>query len=382
MKKIIVVGAGLAGSCVARLLAEKNYIVHVYEKRKHLGGHVYDFKDENGVLIHKYGPHIFHTNNDEVWNFVNRFSKFNGYINQVLVQIGDKQVKLPINLESIKELFPDDFNFFMNEIKEIFPNDRFVTINDLLTNLKSNKNKEIINFIYENVYVNYSSKMWGVNIREIDKSTLSRVKVNLTYDWNYFLKDKYQGLPTNGYNHFINNMLNHENIKIKIDCDALNFIDIKENKLLFDNEECIIFYTGAVDELFNFEYGELPYRSLNIVFESYDIDSYQEAAVINYPEHKNMTRICEYKKMTKQNIKNKTTISKEYPGQYNKNDPIFNTAFYPIISDKSNLIYNKYLSLAKQYKNLYLVGRLAQYKYFDMDQIILECIKLIKESNL
>lgn len=381
MKKIIVIGSGLSGCCIARMLAEKKYVVEIYEKRNHIGGHIFDYYDEHGILIHKYGPHIFHTNNDNVWNFVNKFTKFNNYINQVLVEIDNNFVELPINFNSIKQLFNNDFNDFLVDVKQNVK-EKTISIKELLEKLKNEKSKEIIDYIFNKVYVPYSSKMWGIDVDKIDIGTLSRVKINLSYDWNYFLDDKYQGLPINGYSEMIKNILNHKNIKVNTNIDAKQNISFNNDIAQWNNEDvCAIIYTGQIDELFDYQFGSLPYRSLKIKFEAYNLNSFQKTAVINYPSHPTMTRICEYKKMTFQKDNNWTTISKEFPGEYDKNSIDFNIPFYPIKNINSDNIYNLYLNKSKKIKNLFLLGRLAQYKYFDMDEIIEECFKLIEKFN-
>ncbi len=377
--KNIIIGAGLAGCTVARLLADRNEEVIIYEAKDHIGGNLYDYYNDKGVLVHKYGPHIFHTSYDNVWNFVNRFAKFNNYINRVQVKVDNKLLKMPINLDSIETLFPKESKILIEEIKSKFKQQNAVTISELLNNLENDISKKCVQFIFDNVYANYTAKMWGTPISEIDPNIISRVKINLNREWNYFPNDKYQGLPIDGYTKMLEKMIDSENIKVVLDNDGLKHLSFKDNKILFDDEEVNLIYTGPLDALFNYQYGELEYRSLDIQLETLNQSSFQEVAVVNYPSHPTMTRITEYKKMTLQDNLDYTTISKEYPGQYNKTSEQFNIPYYPISDEQNAKLSKQYLDEAKKYSNLKLLGRLSQYKYFDMDDIIYECLNALSD---
>lgn len=375
-KKINIIGAGLSGCVLARLFADSGWIVNLYEKNNHIGGNCYDYKNEHNILIHKYGPHIFHTDNDEVWNFLNRFTKFNNYVNKVLVCIDEKLIQMPINLNSVNLLFPEKYKEFISKINIFFPNKSFVTIKELLS-INDKTISEISNFIYKNIYKNYTEKMWGKSIEEVDNSVLERVKINLNKEWNYFANDKYQGLPIDGYTTMLENIINHKNIFLFLNCDPTKNMDFNNNKITINGKNELIIYSGMIDCLFKYKFDVLPYRSLNIKFETYNKKSYQESAVVNFPSHPTMTRITEYKKMTFQDS-DYTTISKEFPGEYNKNSLEFNVPFYPINNDETKKIFDKYFTESKKYKNLFLIGRLGLYKYFDMDDCIEECFVLFK----
>jgi UDP-galactopyranose mutase len=327
----IIIGAGLAGITMANLLANKDKKVLVVEKRDHIGGNCYDFKYE-GVLVHIYGPHIFHTDNEKVWEYLNQFAAFNDYKHRVKVCIDDKLVDLPINLNSLKDLGLE-------------------------------KGYETIKYIYEKVFKNYSKKQWGKYVSELDPSVFGRIAVRDNHNSDYFL-DKFQGLPVDGYTKMFENMLFHENIEIQLKTDFFNF-----------GEDPNIIYTGMIDELFDCCYGKLPYRSLDIYFQNHKIPFYQKHPVINYPNKKALTRITEYKYMTMQNSIN-TVISKEYPCEY---DSEKNLPYYPIPTNDTAELYNKYKQLADKIPNLYLIGRLAEYKYYDMDDVIEKAIKLSEE---
>lgn len=370
----IIIGSGIAGCCISRLLADKGHTVDIYESNSFIGGNCHDYYDANNNLIHKYGPHIFHTSYEDVWVFLNRFSKFNKYINKVLVSIEDKLIQFPINFNSIKSLFPNNYEEFVQFITKNFKDLNSISIFDLKDKSTSKIITNMVMKIYNDIYANYTSKMWGIKIEDISPEIIKRVKINLNDDWNYFLDDKYQGLPIEGYTKMFENIIDHQNIKLHLNSNINNII-INESTTIFDNNCDHIIFTGQIDKLFNFCFGELEYRSLSIIFENYNTPSFQEVAVINYPADPLITRISEYNKMTLQKTIT-TTISKEIPGEYNKNSKEFNIPFYPIINEKNNDLFLKYLEKSKNYKNLILLGRLAMYKYFDMDDIVKICIDI------
>jgi UDP-galactopyranose mutase len=327
----VIIGAGLAGITMANLLANKGKKILVMEKRDHIGGNCYD-EYIDGVLVHKYGPHIFHTNSKIVWDYLSQFTEWNDYKHKVKVSIDDKLVDLPINLNSLKDLGLE-------------------------------KGYETVKFIYEKVFKNYSKKQWGKYVGELDSSVFGRIAVRDNHNSDYFL-DKFQGLPVDGYTKMFENMLFHKNIELKLNEEC--------NGFLYDTN---IIYTGMLDEFFRYQYGKLPYRSLDIYFQNHKIPFYQKHPVINYPNKKALTRITEYKYMTMQNSMN-TVISKEYPCEY---DSEKNLPYYPIPINDTAELYNKYKQLADKIPNLYLIGRLAEYKYYDMDDVVEKAIKLSEE---
>lgn len=378
-KNILVVGAGISGSTISRLFAEEGHNVTIIEKSDVIGGNCHDYYDDKGILVHKYGPHIFHTNYDDVWKFVNKFARFNKFVNKVLVSIDDKLVQMPINFNSIKKIFSKEkYKKFVEECKS-FSEDS-ISIFDLKNRLKNESSLEIVNYIYKNVYENYTSKMWGIPIDKVDPDTLKRVKINLNKIWNYFPNDKYQGLPIGGYTSLITNILDHKNINTVLKTDFLEKAKIKNNKIIYDNKLYdLVIYTCMIDELFSYKYGELPYRSLNIKFETINKTKFQPTAVVNYPSDPKITRITEYKNMTLQKIRNWTTISYEEPGSYNRKSNYFNKAFYPINNAENMKIYDQYLNDVKKLDNLLLLGRLSNYRYIDMDDSIKNAFDLFHE---
>lgn len=377
MKKIIIVGSGISGASLANELANKGWGVSVYEKNNFVGGNCYDFKDRNDVLVHKYGPHIFHTSYEDVYAFVSKFTTLNNYQHKVLVNVDNKVFPLPINFKSIEVIMGNKANDVINLLKKSFPNKKTITLFEL-KQINDSTIKQFVDWISQNVYFNYSSKMWGTKFENINPNTINRVKIILGYEHNYFPEDKYQGLPNEGYTKMVEAMLNHKNIKVFKGVNALEHLQFKESILWDDNVVTSpVVYCGALDELLKYKHGMLPYRSLDIQFENINKDMFQEAAVVNYPADAIMTRIAEYKQMTLQKIET-TTISKEYPGAFELNSCRFNQRYYPIINDSNVTTYQKYVQEFKKYNNFYPLGRLAQYKYFDIDDAIKQALDLAK----
>ena len=364
MSRNLIVGAGFSGACIARLIAEKlNEDVVVIDVKDHIAGNSYDFVDENGITIHKYGSHIFHTDNSKVWNFVTRFSNFNSYAHKVHALIDNKYPTIPFNFNTMDMLFsPEISKKYQKKLLEKFEPEKKIPISDFCA-LNDDDLNTLADYVYQKVYLGYSSKQWGVDPKTLDKSVTARVPVFLSRDNRYF-QDKYQGIPLNGYSGIIKNMLNHKNIKLRLNTD---FKKLNEN---FDR----IFYTGAIDEYFNYCFGELPYRSLKFEVETLDKQYYQQNSVVNFPNDFDYTRIHEFKYYN--DVKcSKTVIAREYPCAFvlGKNE-----RYYPIINSKNNELYNKYLELAKKEENVYFLGRLGEYRYYDMDDAIDCAIRLFE----
>ncbi|MCX7884928.1 MAG: UDP-galactopyranose mutase [Caloramator sp.] len=372
---VVVVGCGFAGAVIARILAEKGMKVLIVEKREHIGGNMYDYKDESGAYIHKYGPHIFHTNSDEVLNFINRFSSFFSYEHQVAGFIDGKFVPIPFNLLSI-EMTMDNFKEIKDILIKTFGYGSVVPIT-VLMKYSDSKIRSIGDYVYEKVFLNYTKKQWGNN--KVDETVLNRVPVYISYDRKYFT-DKYQIMPCFGYTALFNNMINHPNIKIMLNCDFKECLklNIKTSKILFHGKtfKGAFIYTGSIDELFEYKYGRLDYRSLRFEFKMLNKKYYQMFSVVNYPNDYDYTRITEFKHFTSLNVdSSKTTILYEYPCPCKESD----IPYYPVLSRENNEVYYKYLKEAKRFKNLFLIGRLAEYKYYNMDQVILKSIDTAKK---
>ncbi len=381
MKDVIIVGAGFAGSTLANLFANANKKVLVIDKRSHIGGNMYEEVRENGVRIHKYGPHIFHTNDKEVFEYLQKFTSFYFYEHRVIGYIDGEYVPIPFNFKSLELLFPSDkVKIIKEKLLSTYKDQKKVSILDLL-NDSDEVIKEFGKYVYEKVFVHYTAKQWNVPISEVDSSVINRVPVILGYDDRYF-QDTYQAMPKNGYNEIFENMLNHKNIEIKLNTNALDLIkiDIDNKKIYYNNEEFkgTLIYSGALDELLEYKYGPLPYRSLDLVFEDRCENYYQPSSVVNYTVSEKFTRITEFKYLSNQIVKDNTTILKEYPLTYdykNKN----HVPYYAIFNDDNLALYQKYYDSVKDINYFYLCGRLAEYKYYNMDAVVRRAMDLFKE---
>lgn len=348
--KNVIVGAGFAGSIAARKIAEeKNEKVLIIEKRNHIGGNAYDYYNEDGILVHKYGPHIFHTNNKEVWDYLSRFTEWRLYQHKVKAYVDGRFVPMPINLDTINMLYGTDYD--SNNIQAFF--DKVKVVKDEIKNSEDMVVCKVGTELYEKFFKAYTKKQWGVYPDELTPEVTARIPVRTNRDDRYFT-DKYQGIPKYGYTRMFENILDHPNISIMLNT---NFFDIKDE---IEYEKLI--YTGCIDEFFNYKYGKLPYRSLKFEFETFDKPYYQEVGTVNYPNDYDFTRITEFKHLTGQDSK-KTTIVKEYPTS--EGEP-----YYPVPSESNALILDKYENEAKTMKDVLFIGRLANYKYYNMDKVV------------
>lgn len=378
----IVVGSGFAGSILAeRLATQNNKKVLIIEQRDHIAGNMFDYMDGNGIRIHKYGPHLFRTNSERVLNYISKFTEWQPYQHRVLASVNNELVPVPFNLTSLEKLLPHN----ATELKALLLSEFGMDIKVPVSTLQKHSDvriQKLGNFIFENIYLNYTTKQWGEKPENLDFETITaRVPVHISYDDRYF-QESHQALPLNGYTAMFDSMLSHSNIEIRLNCKSSNVLKFKQEKdeIYFENEvfEGDVIYTGPIDELFNYCYGELPYRSLRFDLESHS-NIFQPTATVNYPNDFDYTRITEYKHLM--NISTpKTTIMKEYPQDYDKNDPIKNIPYYPIPKDTNTDLYNKYFNLSEKYKNLTLVGRLAEYKYYDMNNIINKALDVYSEK--
>lgn len=364
----LVTGCGLSGAVIARLLADKGDKVLVIDKKNHIAGNIYDYRDENGIFIHKYGSHIFHTNNEKVWNFLNRFTSFNTYMHKVIAVIDGIETTIPFNINTLYDVFPQTLAKRLEEkLLEKFKYNTKVPILEFQKYDDSDL-KFLSDYIYEKVFLHYTAKQWGKNPDEIDSAVTARVPVYISKDDRYF-QDKYQGIPLNGYTKMVENILNHPNIEVKLNTDFKTFATENPDFI----KKCRIFYTGSIDEFFNYKYGELPYRSVNFKFETYDREFYQSNAVVNYPCNYDFTRIHEYKYYLNDKS-DKTVIAKEY-SEYFENGK--NERYYPIVNEDNKTLYQQYLKDTPQ--NVYFLGRLGDYKYYDMDKAAERAINLFEE---
>ena len=379
MEKIIVVGAGLSGATVARLFAENGKDVIVIDKRDTIGGNAYDYVDRNGITVQPYGPHIFHTNDQGVFEFLSKFTDWQKYEHKVLAQVRkDKLVPVPFNLTSLFALYPKDK---AERIKETLVNEIGYDKKVPIMQLKKHESAEIrkfADFVYKNIFYIYTMKQWGFKPTQLGEEVMNRVPVYLSYEDRYFT-DQFQYMPTNGFTAMVENMLRHPRIALKLSTDASREISLNGGKIYFGGKELegLLIYTGCLDELFDYKYGVLPYRSLKFKFETYKMQSYQPAAVVNYTTSQKYTRISEFTKFTCQ-PKDSTVIVKEFSKPFKKGK---NIPYYPIPIAKNHEHYKKYVEEAKAYKNLYLLGRLANYKYINMDVAVRNAMNLFDAIN-
>lgn len=367
----VIVGAGFAGTVLAeRITNIQDKKVLLVEKRSHIGGNVYDYYDENGILVHKYGPHIFHTKLKHVWDYLSQFTDWRIYRHRVLGSVDGKNVPIPFNLNTLYELLPYSLAQQCEEklVKEFGYNVK-VPIMKLLEK-EDEQLKYLANYIYEKIFLNYTNKQWGMSPAEIDSAVTARVPIYIGKDDRYF-QDTYQGMPKFGYTKMFENMLINSNIKILLKTTFQDAIQIKDSKTyLFGNEfHGKLIFTGNIDEFFDYRYGELPYRSTHFEFNSFKEKYYQECGTVNYPNEYDFTRITEFKHLTGQQSEF-TSIMKEYPQAYERNIVGKDIPMYPVPKQENTELYEKYKILAKQYTNIIFIGRLAEYRYYDMDAVI------------
>lgn len=381
MYDIIVVGAGYAGSIMARKFAEDGNKVLLLEKRKHIGGNMYDKKDKNGILVHKYGPHIACMNEWRTYDFLSQYTEFVPYQHHVNAEIDGVEVPLPFNLNSIDKLFELKKALRLKEllIKE-FGMDKKIAILELRKS-KKKEIRDLAEFIYEKVFLHYTTKMWGKGPEEIDPAITGRVPVHVSYDDRHFTQ-LIQVMPKNGYTKIFEKMLKHKNITIELNVDAISRISLKNGKIFYMGKEFpgILVYTGALDELMDFKYGKLPYRSLYFKHETHKTDRLQSTTVINWPDKRPATRRTENKLLVCQpNVPGVTSTITEFPGEYDRNSKKWNEPYYPIIEDENLKKVKKYFSESEKFKNLILIGRLAEYKYYNMEAVILATLDKYEE---
>ncbi len=383
MGKIIIVGTGFSGSILARKIAEEcGRKVEIIEKRSHIGGNAYDEYDENGILIQKYGPHFLNTNNYEVIKFLKKYSELFRYDVKLLSFIDGNYVRLPFNFRTMQQLVGDENSVeLLKALRTEFAGRDRVPIFELL-NSKNEKIRSYGELLFEKAYRTYTSKQWGIPPEEIDKSVLERVPMAMNFDERYLNKD-FQYLPKNGFTKLFENLLDHENISVKLNCDAFAHISFdEENSIVkYDGENVdLLVFTGAIDELFGLKFSRLPYRSLEIKYEYFNTEKVLPCEIISYPQADGYTRKTEYKQFTYEIGKcEKTVVATEYPLEYDPDDPKANIPYYPVLTEESQMIYKKYLDEVGKYKNIILCGRLAEFKYYNMDICIEHALEKFEE---
>lgn len=350
----LIVGAGFAGSVLAERLANgSGKKVLICDKRSHIAGNAFDHYNDDGILIHKYGPHIFHTNSKDVFDYLSGFTEWRSYEHRVLASVDGMLLPIPINLDTINKLYGLNLTAF--EVEDFLaslaePCEQIKTSEDVVV---SKVGREL----YEKFFRNYTRKQWGLDPSELDASVTARVPTRTTRDNRYFT-DSYQAMPKHGYTRMFEKMLDNPNIKIMLNCDYEEISkDIPFRELI---------YTGPIDSFFNYRYGKLPYRSLEFKHETHDTEQFQNAPVVNYPNEQAFTRITEFKYLTGQEHK-KTSVVYEFPQA--EGDP-----YYPVPRKENADLYAKYKTLADARSDVRFVGRLATYRYYNMDQIVAQAL--------
>jgi len=359
---VVVVGSGLAGATSARILAEAGYKVIVIERRNHIGGNVYDYK-EKGISIHKYGPHIFHTNYKEVWDFLNRFTGFRLYQHRVLSYVEGTLVSFPININTLRKVFGKDFS--INEAKEFLKSEvKKSKYNIPYKNFRDVVVSQVGERLYELFFKGYTIKQWGRDPEELSPEIAKRIPVRFNFDDRYF-SDKYQGIPKDGYTKMIQNILNHPNISLMLNVDYFEVKDLFKPKL--------VVYTGELDRFFEFSYGKLEYRSLEFKLDWVKSPKYQPVATVNYPNDYDFTRITEFKHFLDEDF-DETVICYEYPK--NKGTPYYVVLTEDNVSRRE--LYMKEVEKLEKTGEYLFVGRLAEYKYYNMDAVVLSAMSKVK----
>ncbi len=348
--KYVIVGAGLAGLTIAERIAnELKEKVLVIEKRNHIGGNIYDSYNEEGILIHNYGPHIFHTNDKEVYDYLSGFTVWNDFWHRVLTYVDGNLVPMPVTAETINKLYNLNLDCF--QVEE-FLKKQAVDIKEVKTS-KDVALSKVGPDIYAKIFENYTKKQWGIDPAELDTSVISRIPIRLNRDTRYFA-DRYQGMPAHGYTKMCERMAANKNIKLMLNTDY--------REVMKDITYDMLIYTGATDEYYGYKHGKLAYRSVKFVFETYDTEKFQEAPVVNYPNDYDYTRITEYKQLTSQNHP-KTTIGKEFPMA--EGEP-----YYPFPTREHKEQFALYEEEMEKETKVIFLGRLAEYRYYNMDGVV------------
>lgn len=356
----LIVGAGFAGSVLAeRLASQSNQKILIIDTRSHIGGNAYDHYNEDGILVHKYGPHIFHTNSRDVFEYLSQFTEWRPYEHRVKASVDGQLVPIPINLDTVNRLYGLNLTSFQLE-------EFFASIAEKIECIKTSEDVVISKVgreLYQKFFRNYTRKQWDMDPSELDKSVTARVPTRTNRDDRYFT-DSYQAMPLHGFTKMFEKMLSHPNIKIMLNTDYREIVDVIPYRKMI--------YTGPIDLFFNYCYGKLPYRSLKFKHETINKPLHQPAPVVNYPNEHLYTRVTEFKYLTGQEH-NKTSIVYEYPRA--EGDP-----YYPIPRTENAELYKQYKALADATPEVHFVGRLATYKYYNMDHVVAQALKVY--SNL
>ena len=370
----VIIGAGVAGCVAARELAEAGREVLVLEQREHIGGNCYDELDEHGILIHKYGPHIFHTREPRAYDYLSRFTKWYAFGHEVVANVHGTRIPVPFNLNTLHMVYDKEkADELEKKLIEAFGMESRVPILKLRQHSDPDI-RQIADYVYENIFLHYTMKQWGQTPEEIDPAVTERVPVLISYDNRYF-QEPYQGMPLDGYTPMFKAMLDHPGIRVMTGVDARTRLSFEGEQVFFDGKafEGEVIYTGPLDELFDCRFGRLPYRSLHFDFEYLEQEDYQGHSVVNYTVSEDFTRITEFKYLTGQKAPG-TTIVREYPFAYTgaKGE----IPYYSIANEENQKLYERYKELLDKIPNVYVLGRLAEYKYYNIDAMVLRALML------
>lgn len=377
MENCLVIGCGLCGAVIARHLAEQGKKAVIWERRDHIGGNMFDYVDQYGFLVQKYGPHIFHTEKKELYDYICRFEQWQDYHLTCGAVWDGKYTPTPFNFTTIDTFFPPEkAEALKKKLKAAFAKQKTATVVEVLGNPDSDI-RAYAEYLFQNDYAPYTAKQWGVSPNQIDSSVLKRVPLRFSYDEGYF-DDLYQVMPKHSFTRFFENLLDHPNIDVRLGIEALEHLKAVDGKLLLDGREISfpVVYTGALDELFGLIYGPLPYRSLRFEWKHSETDSVQDAPVVAYPQEEGYTRITEYKKLPVQD-KPGSSYAVEYPLPYRKGEK--QEPYYPVLTEDSQKQFERYKALADAIPNLIPCGRLADFKYYNMDQALERALTMCGE---
>ena len=376
----IVVGAGFAGAVCARCLAEAcGYKVAIVERRDHVAGNAYDQLDDAGILVHRYGPHIYHTNDERVHEYLSRFTQWSDYSHRVLANIHGTLMPVPFNHESLRRAFGEERGEALyRKLVSTFGQDKKVPIMDLRERNDSDL-AELADYIYQNVFLYYTMKQWGKTPDQIDPAVTGRVPIFVGDDDRYFPQAQHQGMPKDGYTALFERMLGHDLIDVFTGVDIRDIMEVGERQVSICDRPYggEVIYTGALDELFNMDRGALPYRTLDMVFQTLPQDRFQPVGTVNYTVSDNFTRITEFKNMTGQVVPGVTTIMREYSRDYLPGSG--ETPYYVINEPQNQKLYQSYRERVHGLLNFHVVGRLAEYRYYDMDGVVASALELSDE---
>ena len=372
----VIIGAGFTGAVLAERFASRGKKVLVVERRRVVAGNCYDEVDANGILIHKYGPHLFHTDDENVWKYLSRFTEWQVYFHRVKAVVDGKPVPIPFNLNTLREVFPKNLADKLEAaLLKNFEYGKKIPILELKKSADADL-QFLADFVYEKIFLHYTEKQWGLTPEKISGAVTARVPIFVGRDDRYF-NDRFQGVPKRGYTRLVENILDHKNIKLLLNADCKEVMALRGEEIFLFGQKFggRVIYTGQLDELFDKKFGALPYRSVAMKFETIDAEKFQSAPSVNYPNNYNFTRITEFKLIHPAHTP-RTTILKEFPQEYvaGENEP-----YYPIFTDEARAAYEKYSDELAKFKNITAVGRLAEYRYYDMDDAVKRALEIFDE---